>query len=463
MSLKKDFPIFKNNPGLVFLDSTASSQKPAFVIDGIKDFLENDYSNIHRGSYVLSERSENVYENSKKKVASFINADYWREVVYTYNSNYALNFIAGSLRKSEILKKGDKVLVSIVEHHANIVPWLILIDEIGIELEYINVDKDYNLDLEDLKAKLDDKVKVVSITQVSNVTGQIFDLEEVGRIIEEFRNKKDENLQNRHPEFISGSIMQGNYSKHSIKDSETSSEGQPSKIQGRFPSSREGQFSFPLFIIDASQSFPHFKVDVKKLNCDMIFFTAHKIMADSGLGVWWAKKEILDKLKPVFSGGGAIAWVKKFEYKENTSLPDKFELGTPNITGALSLLKALEYVESIGGYEEVEKIEKELVSYTVKKWLEIKDKYDIRILGSLEEGSRVGVFSFIVPGIHSIDLSDMLAEDNICIRAGQHCAEPFLQSESCSHTCRMSLYIYNDKEDIDRFFEALEKAINVLK
>jgi len=456
MSLKKDFPIFKNNPWLVFLDSTASSQKPAFVIDWIKDFLENDYSNIHRWSYVLSERSENVYENSKKKVASFINADSWREVVYTYNSNYALNFIAWSLRKSGFLKEWDKVLVSIVEHHANIVPWLILRDEIWIELEYINVDKDYNLDLEDLKAKLDEKVRVVSITQVSNVTWQIFDLEEVGRIINDWKilsswaNVKDpfSNVDNENV---------------NLRDSSLHSEWQSSKIQGRFPSSMEWQFSFPLFIIDASQSFPHFKVDVKKLNCDMIFFTAHKIMADSWLGVWWAKKEILDNLKPVFSWWWAIAWVKKFEYKENNSLPEKFELWTPNITWALSLLKALEYVESIWWYEEIEKIEKELVSYTVKKWIEIKDNYDIRILWSLEEWSRVGVFSFIVPWIHSIDLSDMLAEDNICIRAWQHCAEPFLQSESCSHTCRMSLYIYNDKEDIDRFFDALEKAINVLK
>nr|MDD3720698.1 aminotransferase class V-fold PLP-dependent enzyme [Candidatus Gracilibacteria bacterium] len=408
MSLKNDFPILKNNNNLVYLDSTASSQKPYYVIDGIKNYLENDYSNIHRGAYSLAEKSENFYEESKKKVAEFIACDNWREIIYTYNANYALNFIAGSLRKSDMLKKGDKVLLSIVEHHSNIVPWLILKDEIGIEIEYINIDKDYNLDLEDLKNKLDEKVKIVSITQVSNVTGQIFDLEEVGKIIKSFN--------------------------HNV-----------------------------LFIVDASQSFPHFKVDIKKLNCDMMFFTAHKVMADSGLGVWWAKKELLETMKPIFSGGGAISWVKKLEYKENNSLPEKFELGTPNVTGAVSLLKALEYIEQIGGYRKIEEIEKELVAYTIKKWKEFIKKYEVKILGSLEKDNRVGVFSFVIPGIHSHDIADFLAEEGICIRAGQHCAEPFLESKSCTHTCRMSLYIYNDKSDIDRFFEVLEKAINDLK
>lgn len=405
---KKDFPIFENNPGLIFMDSTASSQKPKYVIDWIKEYLENDYSNIHRWAYSLAERSEDLYEKSKKKVADFIGTDSWREVIYTYNANYALNFIAWSLRKSDLLKKWDKVLVSIVEHHSNIVPWLILRDEIGIEIEYINVDEDFNLDLDDLRSKLDENVKIVSVTHVSNVTGQIFDLEKVGEIVKDY----NKNI---------------------------------------------------LFIADASQSFPHFKVDVKKINCDMIFFTAHKVMADSWLGVWWAKTELLDKMKPIFSWGWAISWVKKFEYKDNNSLPEKFEVWTPNMSGAVSLLKALEYIDSIGWYEKIEEVENELIEYTVEKWKNIKEKYDIKILWSLNPKNRVWVFSFLVPGIHSIDLADALAEEDICIRAGQHCAEPFLQSENCSHTCRMSLYIYNDKNEIDRFFELLDKVINKLK
>lgn len=404
---KKDFPVFQNNPWLIFMDSTASSQKPAYVIEGIKKYLENDYSNIHRWAYSLAERSENMYEESKKKVAEFIGADSWREVIYTYNANYALNFIAWSFRKSYFLKKWDKVLVSIVEHHSNIVPWLILRDEIWIELEYIKVDEDYNLDLEDLKSKLDENVKVVSVTHVSNVTGQIFDLEEVGKIIKDYN-----------------------------KDI--------------------------LFIADASQSFPHFKVDVKKLWCDMIFFTAHKVMADSWLGVWRAKKEILDSLKPIFSWWWAISWVKEFDYKDNNSLPEKFEVWTPNMTGAVSLLKALEYIDSIWWYDVIERVEKELISYTIEKWKVIKEKYNIKILWSINPINRVWVFSFYISWVHSIDLADYLAEEGICIRAWQHCAEPFLESENCSHTCRMSLYIYNDKSEIDRFFEILEKAIKEL-
>ena len=179
MSIRDDFPIFKNNPGLVFLDSTASSQKPSYVIDGIKKFLENDYSNIHRGMYSLAERSEALYEKSKKKVCEMIGGNHWHEIIYTFNSNYALNLLSLSLKRSGMLKKGDRVLVSIVEHHANIVPWLILKEEIGIEVEYVNVTDDFTLDIEDLKSKLTSQVKVLSLTHVSNVTGEVFPLQEV--------------------------------------------------------------------------------------------------------------------------------------------------------------------------------------------------------------------------------------------------------------------------------------------
>ncbi len=445
MFLKKDFPIFKNNPWLVFLDSTASSQKPQIVIDWIKDYLENNYSNIHRWAYSLAENSEVLYEKSKKKVALFIGADSWREVIYTYNANYALNLLSSTLKKSLFLKKGDKVLLSIVEHHSNIVPWLILKEEIWIEIDYIKVDSEYNLDLEDLKSKLDWSVKVVSLTQVSNVTWKIFDLEKVGEIIKNFRNRSQKSS---HPELVSGSLMQWNIIKQSIKDAADNCSALQQEI-----------ITYPLFIVDASQSFPHFKVDVKKINCDAMFFTAHKVMADSWLWVLWAKKDLLLSLEPSFCWWWSIAWVKQDKYKSNNTLPDRFEPGTPNITWAVSLLKALEYIENIWWYEKIEEIEKDLVSYTIEKWKIFLEKYDIKLLWSLDEKNRVWVFSFLVKQIHSLDLADYLAQNNICIRAGQHCAEPFLESENCVHTCRISLYIYNDKEDIDRFFEVLEKAI----
>lgn len=410
LNFKKDFPILKNNPGLIYMDSTASSQKPSYVIDAMKIYLENDYSNIHRWSYSLAERSEHMYVDSKKKVAEFLWAHSWKEVIYTFNSTYASNLLVWSLKRSWYFKAWDKVLVSIVEHHANVVPWLILAEEVWIELDYIGVKDDYSLDFDDLERKLDDRVKAVSITHVSNVTWEIFDLEKVWEIIEE----------------------RGKWKEESKK---------------------------PLFIIDASQSFPHIKLDVQKLKCDFLFFTWHKVMADSWIWVLWGREDLLKELKPAFSWWWAISWVKKTCFLE-APLPDRFEPGTPNLTWALSLLKALEYIENIWGYKTIEEIELELNKYTLQKFSEMSW---VKLIWWVNHESRVSVFSFIVDWVHSLDIADYLAEKNICIRAWQHCAEPFLWELWLNHTCRISLYIYNTKEDIDIFFDALQEAINVLK
>ncbi len=403
-NLKKDFPIFENNPWMIYMDSTATSQKPKYVIDAMKEYLETDYSNIHRWSYSLAENSEKMYVDSKKKVAENINADSWKEVIYSFNSTYASNMFIGSLKRSGIFKAWDKVLVSIVEHHANIVPWLILKEEIWIELDYINIKGDFSLDFDDLEKKLDSRVKAVSITHVSNVSGEVFDLERVWKIIGEKKEK-------------------------------------------------------PLFIVDASQSIPHFKVDVKKIWCDAMFFTGHKVMADSWIWVLWWKKELLDSLKPVFSWGWAISWVKKTCFKE-APLPDRFEPGTPNLTWALSLLKAYEYIESIWWYEKIEQIENELSTYAIDKF---KNVPEVNLLWWINKDSRVSVFSFYIEWIHSLDIADFMADNDICIRAWQHCAEPFMWELGINHSCRMSLYIYNTKEDIDKFFEVLKEAIKMLK
>ncbi len=403
-NLKKDFPIFENNPWMIYMDSTATSQKPKYVIDAMKEYLETDYSNIHRWSYSLAEKSEKMYVDSKKKVAENINADSWKEVIYSFNSTYASNMFIGSLKRSGIFKAWDKVLVSIVEHHANIVPWLILKEEIWIELDYINIKGDFSLDFDDLEKKLDSRVKAVSITHVSNVSGEVFDLERVWKIIGEKKEK-------------------------------------------------------PLFIVDASQSIPHFKVDVKKIWCDAMFFTGHKVLADSWICVLWWKKELLDSLKPVFSWGWAISWVKKTCFKE-APLPDRFEPGTPNLTWALSLLKAYEYIESIWWYEKIEQIENELSTYAIDKF---KNVPEVNLLWWINKDSRVSVFSFYIEWIHSLDIADFMADNDICIRAWQHCAEPFMWELGINHSCRMSLYIYNTKEDIDKFFEVLKEAIKMLK
>ncbi|MDD2566247.1 MAG: cysteine desulfurase [Candidatus Gracilibacteria bacterium] len=458
-NIKNDFPIFANNPGLVFLDNAASTQKPSYVINGIKHFLEHDYANIHRGAYSLSEKSEELYEKSKEKVKEFIGAKYISEINYTYNSTYAVNLLALSLKRSGILKKGDKILLSIAEHHANIVPWLILKEEIGIEIDYIGIKPDFSLDFDDLERKLTPEVKLVSLTYASNVTGEIFDLEKAGKIIKD-------------------------YQCHSGLDPESI------KLEMKI------QKNPPLFVVDASQAVPNFKVDVEKLNCDFLFFTGHKVMAETGIGVLYGKKELLKKFQSGLGGGGAINWVKEQEYSPS-GLPSRFEPGTPNIIGAVSLLKAFEYIESIGGYEVIEKNEKELVVYFLGKLekylysaviasdneaiqktspmdchdlcsfmgcddeLNIKStKSRIKLIGSNKPDNRLGIFSLEILGIHSSDLADMFANENICIRAGLHCAEPLANNQGFSASLRISLYLYNDKSDIDRFFEVLDNIFD---
>ncbi len=398
--LKKDFPIFENNPTLVYLDSTASTQKPKFVIEAISSYLSNSYSNIHRWMYDIAVDSEKMYFDSKKKVAWIIWSKDFREIIYTYNSTYALNLLTQTLRYNKILKAWDKVLLSITEHHANIVPWLILKNEIWIEIDFVNIDDNYQINFDDFSKKLTPNVKVVSFTQVSNVTWSIFDLEKIGEMIKTF--SKD-----------------------------------------------------ILFVIDVSQSVPHYKIDVEKLKADFVFFTGHKIMADSWIWVLWWKKELLEILNPVFSWGWAINSVEQTCFT-NWSLPFKFEPWTPNITWSLSLLKAIEYIKNIGWFEKIEEIENELIKYTLEKF----EKYSqIKIIWSKKNENRVWVFSFVIKWIQPTDVADMMADKNICIRSGQHCAEPFMAYIWETFVCRMSLYIYNDKEDIDRFFEVIDEIL----
>ncbi len=408
MSIKQDFPIFTTHPDLIYLDSTATSQKPAIVIDGVADYLRSSYANIHRWSYDISEVSEKLYEDSKKIVAKHIGAESWREVIYTWNSTYALNLLSQSIWRTGLLKKWDTVLVSVVEHHANVVPWLILKEDYGINVEFIGVDDNFDLDYNDFRDKLTDKVKLVSLAHVSNTTGQIFDIANVNSLL----------------------------------------------------LARYGRKQKPFLVVDASQSVPHFEVNVQNLGCDALFFTGHKVFADSWIWVLWAKEELLTDLKPIFSGGGAIWEVKQKSFTHSTKLPDKFEPGTPNLSWAVSILRAFEYIESIWGYQKLEEIEQELVEYALKSFSKISD---LKLIGSHDGRNRVWVFTFVVPWVHSFDISDYLADNNICVRAGQHCAEPFMEYVWQMHTCRMSLHIYNTKQDIDRFFEVLKNAITELK
>jgi len=393
MNFKKDFPIFTNNPDLVFFDSTSTTQKPDKVINWVKKYLEHDYSNIHRWLYDIAINSEKLYKKSKEIVAKHIWVEDIKEIIYTYNSTYASNLLTSSLKKSNFLKAGDKILVSIVEHHANLVPWLILKEEIWVEVEFIWVNENYDLDLDDFDEKYDDKVKIIAITHVSNVTGQVFNLSEIGK-----RKRED-----------------------------------------------------TIFVVDASQSVPHMKVDVKRLNCDALFFTGHKVMALSWIWVLWWKKDLLNELTPSFSGGWAI-WEVTCNKYTNAWLPDKFEPGTPNVVWAVSLLKAFEYIDEIGGFEKIEEIEEELVEYFLDK---LKNFENIELIWSYNKKNRVWVFSIIINNYHSDDIAEILADKWIAVRSGKHCAHPLFAKSWYANSIRVSLYIYNTKKDIDKFFEVI--------
>ena len=396
MDYKKDFPIFQNNPWLVFLDNGASSQKPQSVIDGVSDFVANDYANIHRWMYDLSERSEIAYHASKEAVGRLLNCKP-SEVFYTYNSTYAINILAGALVRSRFLKTGDVVLLSIWEHHANVLPWQILAEEFGFSVKFFDITDEYTIDWNSFDEKYDEHVKVVACSHVSNVTGQIYDMKAI---------------------------------KAKLRDD-------------------------TFFLIDGSQSVPHFAVDVQDIWCDALVFTGHKMMAYTGIGAAYLKKEWTKKLSPLMAGGWTVADVSISDHTLVSSI-GKFEAGTPNIIWAVSLLKAIEYIESIGWIEQVRLHEKMLVELSLKKFVALSGR--LKLIGSLDPNQRIGAFSFVINKEENFNLIwEAFAAENIAVRCGGHCAYPLHKQLGLGGTCRMSTYVYNDQADIERFFEVLDK------
>ena len=398
--MKKDFPVFKNNPWLIFLDSAASSQKPKYVIDGVSDFVASSYANIHRGTYALSEKSEDLYHESKTKIAEFLNVKA-NEIIYSYNATYAINLIAQALCKSKYLQKWDVVLVWIRDHHANIVPRQSLSEEYGFEVKFINVWSDYTIDRQDFSKKYDKKVKVVACSHISNVTGAIYDIPKI--------------------------------KEHLRPDT--------------------------FFLVDGSQSVPHIPVDVTKLGCDCFVFTAHKMMAYTGLGVAYLAKEWIKKLQPLISGGGAIHDVDINDYTPASGV-DKFEAGTPNIIAAVSLLKVLEYIKKIWWMNRIWTHEQQMTSYVLNKFLILEKAKKLELIWPRDVTNRVGVFSFVLPKIrNTTTVGEKFAAKKIAVRCGGHCAYPLHKHINKAGSCRMSLYLYNDKKDIDTFFAELEKMV----
>lgn len=394
---REDFPILKRkikNNDLIFFDNGATTQKPIQVIDAISDYYKNYNSNIHRSVYTLGDESEKIYEESKHLVKEFINANSHEEIIYTSGTTESMNFIARIIEQD--VKDGDEIILTYMEHHANLVPWQQLAIRKNLTLRFLDLDELGRININQLKELINDKTKLVSICHASNVLGNINPVYEIGSLL------KDKDI---------------------------------------------------YFVVDAAQSVPHMKIDVDKMNCDFLAFSAHKMCGPTGIGVLYGKKNLLEKFDPVEFGGGMIGVV---EEKSSTwaILPDKFEAGTPLLAEAAGLGATIKYLEDIG-LENIESYTKELTKYLYDELSKISN---IKIYGTNEISDRVSLVSFNLEGVHPHDLTSFLDEKGICIRAGHQCTQPLLGKLGAYSVARASLYFYNTKEEIDFFIQVLKET-----
>ena len=397
MNYKENFPIL-NNRDIAYLDSGATTQKPIQVIKEVEKFYEKYNANPHRGAYTLSIEATELYENTRAKIANFINARYKEEIIFSKNATESLNLIAYSYGMDN-LKKDDEVVLSIMEHHSNLVPWQKVTKATESKLKYMYINENFELSDEEIESKITDKTKIVGITHVSNVLGTI---NNVKKIIK-YAHKK-------------GAIV----------------------------------------IVDASQSIPHMKIDVQDLDADFLVFSGHKMLAPLGIGVLYGKREILNKMEPFLMGGDMIEYV----YEQNTTfapLPNKFEAGTQNVEGVLGLGAAIDYIENIG-YDNIQKIEKDVVSYARQ---ELSKLDYLTLYMTPNEENHSSVISFNMNGVHPHDVASILDTEGVCVRSGNHCAQPLMRFLGIDSTCRASFYFYNTKEDVDRLVKALNKAYDM--
>ena len=394
---REDFPILKRkikNNDLIFFDNGATTQKPIQVIEAISDYYKNYNSNIHRSVYTLGDESEKIYEESKHLVKEFINANSHEEIIYTSGTTESMNFIARIIEQD--VEDGDEIILTYMEHHANLVPWQQLAIRKNLTLRFLDLDELGRININQLKELINDKTKIVSICHASNVLGNINPVYEIGSLL------KDKDI---------------------------------------------------YFVVDAAQSVPHMKIDVDKMNCDFLAFSAHKMCGPTGIGVLYGKKNLLEKFDPVEFGGGMIGVV---EEKSSTwaILPDKFEAGTPLLAEAAGLGATIKYLEDIG-LENIESYTKELTKYLYDELSKISN---IKIYGTNEISDRVSLVSFNLEGVHPHDLTSFLDEKGICIRAGHQCTQPLLGKLGAYSVARASLYFYNSKEEIDFFIQVLKET-----
>jgi cysteine desulfurase / selenocysteine lyase len=401
-AIRRDFPILSqtvNGHPLVYLDSSASSQKPLAVIEAMDAFYRESYANVHRGVYHLSEKASEAYETARKKVARFINAYSWREVIFTRNATESINLVAYTWGQANI-RAGDVILTSEMEHHANLVPWQQLAARTGATVRYIPVDERGCLNMAAFDTLLTPAVKLVAITQMSNTLGT---LTPVGEIVEK---------------------------AHAIGAT---------------------------VLLDSAQAVPHMPTDVQAFGCDFMAFSGHKMLGPTGIGVLWGRKEILADMPPFMTGGDMIKRVS-FEDADWNDLPWKFEAGTPAIAEAIGLGAAVDYLNNIGMHL-IRQHEIALTTYALQQLDQVEG---LRIYGPCEPTSRGGAIAFTLGNIHPHDIAAVLDSQGIAVRAGHHCTMPLHTKLGLQATTRASFYIYNLHEEVDRLVEGLDKARELL-
>jgi len=396
--IRQDFPILDqivNDEPLVYLDNGATTQKPLKVLEVLQQYYLTDNANVHRGVHTLAERATADYEAARAKVQRFINAPAVEEVLFTRGTTTGLNWLAQSLGDLAV-EPDDEIVISVMEHHSNIVPWQQLAKRKGAKLQFIPITQEGKLDMAAVKALVNERTKIVSIAHVSNVLGTTNPIEELAELA------------------------------HSV-----------------------GAY----LVVDGAQSTPHMKIDVQALDCDFFAFSGHKMCGPTGIGVLWGRKELLEQMEPVEFGGEMIDFVYQ-DHSTWADLPYKFEAGTPNIAGAIALGAAVDYLEQIG-MDEIHAYEQELIAYVLPKLQAIEG---LSIYGPQNPAEHSSVIAFNIDGLHPHDVATALDMEGVAVRAGHHCAQVLIRELDLSATARASFYIYNTKEDCDKLVEAILKT-----
>jgi len=399
--LREDFPILQEvieGKKLVYLDNAATSQKPKSVLDCERHYYEHLNANVHRGIHTLSERATLEYESVRELVRDFIGASSTREIIYTSGTTASINLVAYSWGRKNVLP-GDEIVLSAMEHHSNLVPWQMLAAERQAKLVFIELTQDGEIDLNSLEKAITSKTRLVAVTQMSNVLGCITPIREVSRLAH-----------------AKGALV----------------------------------------LVDGAQGVPHLQTDVHEMECDFLAFSLHKMLGPTGVGILWAREEILEAMPPFMGGGDMIASVFR-DHSTWNELPWKFEAGTPNIAGVIAAGAAFKYLNKLG-MENVRKHEIEINKYVLSKFENLSN---VTLYGPRNPGARGSTFAFNVHNIHPHDIGQILSEQGVAIRAGHHCCQSLMRDMQISGTARASFYIYNTKEEADVLFEALKEAEKV--